>query len=447
MTTAAAKPRHTPFLASFTAEAARVPLRSYALMLGAWMFDFRASGEGQGLAIQAVFAAVYLLAFSLFVTGDSGRVMRIQGLGLFMFCSILFLVTGLASGLAAGQAIYPLFRNGFSIFVYLTGTYATARIVASASPGLLRRLLAVACLVYAIAAFFTTLLQRGTIDITQVRFEIVGNSVIAALAYLTLLLTFRLNRVELGTMLINFALVFLSVTRTYLIVVLSQALPALQNARRLFGPRIVVYVLVATAVIGTILVSGQFGVERWAERLQNRGSTSGQDITYLTRASEWQFMWDGFLSSVESFLFGNGFVAETMYWIPKEVGGGFEISVGFGHNQYLSMLFTAGFVGAMPLIVVQLQQAWRAYRFLLAAIRSGRSESELLFLGAWGAMIVLGMLSANYLLSTFGSRGSSLWFGIGTGMLLGVQAWFDPLNRRLPRRAAARVRRAVPQGA
>ncbi|MEQ1543012.1 MAG: hypothetical protein HOO94_06300, partial [Novosphingobium sp.] len=134
MTTAAAKPRHTPFLASFTAEAARVPLRSYALMLGAWMFDFRASGEGQGLAIQAVFAAVYLLAFSLFVTGDSGRVMRIQGLGLFMFCSILFLVTGLASGLAAGQAIYPLFRNGFSIFVYLTGTYATARIVASASP-------------------------------------------------------------------------------------------------------------------------------------------------------------------------------------------------------------------------------------------------------------------------------------------------------------------------
>lgn len=446
MTTAAAQPRHAPFMASFTAEAARVPLRSYALMLGAWMFDFRASGEGQGLAIQAVFATIYLIAFALFVTGDSGRVIRIQGLGLFLFCSILFLVTGLASGLAAGQAIYPLFRNGFSIFVYLTGAYATARIVAAASPDFLRRLLAVACLVFGIAAFFTTLLQRGTIDLTRVRFEIVGNSVIAALAYLTLLLTFRLNRLELGTMLVNFALVFLSVTRTYLIVVLFQALPALQNARRLFGPRIVIYLLVAAAVIGAIVISGQFGVDRWIERLQSRGSNSGQDITYLTRVSEWQFMWNGFLSSIDSFLFGNGFAAETIYWIPKEVGGGFEMSVGFGHNQYLSMLFTAGFIGAIPLIVVQLQQAWRAYRFLLAAIRSGRSESDLLFLGAWGAMIVLGVLSANYLLSTFGSRGASLWFGIGTGMLLGVQAWFDPVNRRLPRRPAPRSR-PVPQAA
>lgn len=447
MTTAAAKPRQSPFLASFTAEAARAPLRSYALMLAAWMFDFRASGEGQGLAVQAVFAVIYLMAFSLFLVGDSGRAMRIHGLGQFMFCAILFLVTGLASGLANGQAIYPLFRNGFSIFVYLTTTYATARVVAVASPGVLRRLLALACLVYGIASFFITLLQRGTIDLSQVRFEIVGNSVIAALAYLTLLLTFRLNRLELGTMLINFALVFLSVTRTFLIVVLVQALPAFQNARRLFGPRIIVYLLFAGAVIGTILVSGQFGVDRWVERLQNRGSTSGQDITYLTRLSEWQFMWNGFLSSIETFLFGNGFVAETIYWIPKEVGGGFEISIGFGHNQYLSMLFTAGFIGAMPLLVVQLQQAWRAYRFLLAAIRAGRSQSDLLFLGAWGAMIVLGMLSANYLLSTFGSRGASLWFGIGTGMLLGVQAWFDPLNRRLPRRAPPRIHRALPQGA
>jgi O-antigen ligase len=438
---------NAPFLASFAADAARAPLRSYALMLAAWMFDFRASGEGQGLAIQAIFAGVYLFAFALFVIGDHGRAMRIEGLGIFMFCSALFLATGLGAGLADGQSIYPLFRNGFSIVVYVTAVYATARIVVSASPTVLRQMLGLACLVYAIASFFITQLQQGAIDLSRARFEIVGNSVIAALAYLTLLLTFRLTRIELGTMLVNFALVFLSVTRTFLIVVMVQALPAIRNARSLFGPRIIAYSLLAVAVIVMVLVSGQFGVERWSERLQNRGSASGQDITYLTRLSEWQFMWNAFLSSVDSFLFGHGFAARTVYWIPKEVGGGFEESIGFGHNQYLSMLFTAGFIGAMPLVAVQLQQAWRAYRFLVAAIRAGRSQSDLLFVGAWGALIVLGMLSANYLMSIFGSRGGSLWFGIGTGMLLGVQAWFDPINRRLPRRPAPRVRRGIPQRA
>jgi hypothetical protein len=39
------------------------------------------------------------------------------------------------------------------------------------------------------------------------------------------------------------------------------------------------------------------------------------------------------------------------------------------------------------------------------------------------------------------TRGSSLWFGIGTGLLLGAQAMFDPANRpgaatRAPPRAS-----------
>jgi len=417
----------------------QAPVRSYVLMLLAWMFDFQAESSGAGLVFQAAFASLYLMGFVLFLIGDNGRTLRIHGLGSFLVCTALFLITGLVSGMVREQTLYAVFRNGFSVLIYLSGAYATARIVAAAKPATLRRILGLACLGYAGANVLMTLLVQGGIDVTQVRYQIVGTSVFAALGYLALLLVFRLSRFEMAVLAFNFALVFLSVTRTYLLAVAVQLLPALRNMRRAFGPRTIVFLLVMTAILLAVLVFGEIGIERWSDRLQNRNSASGTNVTLLTRLSEWQFMWTAFLRSVDTVLFGNGFAAETVYWLPREIGGGHEGSIGYGHNQYLSILFIAGLTGGLPLIAVQILQAWRAFAFLSAAIRAGRSQSDLLFLGAWGATIVLGSATANILSANFGSRGGALWYAIGTGLLLGVQAWFDPVNRS-PARARPRAR-------
>ena len=424
------------------------PIRSYSAMLLAWMFDFQADASGAGLAFQAAFAVLYVIALVVFLIADHGPNLRIQGMRGFLASCGLFLGVGLVSGLIAGQPVYAVFRNGLAVFVYSTGTYATARMVIGANPARLRLLLALACLGYALSGLLITLLLRGGIDFSHVRFQIVGASVFAALGYLALLVVFRLSRVELVTMALNFVLVFLSVTRTFLLAAAVQLLPALRNARRAFGPRMLVFLVVVIAILLGAFAFGEAGLERWADRITNQSSVSGSNATWETRLSEWQFMWDAFLGSVQAMLFGNGLAAETVYWIPREIGGGFDTSIGYGHNQYISLLFIAGLVGGLPLIVVQAVQGWRAFGLLSATIRAGRSRSDLLFLGAWGAAIVLGSMMANVFSANFGSRGGAFWYAIGTGLLLGVQALFDPANRPLskPGPAARNHRSPARQG-
>jgi hypothetical protein len=286
------------------------------------------------------------------------------------------------------------------------------------------------CLLYAVSTYLVIGQIGGEVDLDRARYQIVGASAVAALGYVVLAALFKLSKIEMAAMAINGVIVLLSITRTFLLVLFTQALVFVGQVRRVFSPRLIaVGVLGLVALVG-VLTFGERQVVRWQERITGSGSSTYIEYqTVYTRLSEWEFMLSDWTKSTDNFLIGSGIAARTTYFKSRELGGGSDFMVGFGHNQHLSMPFTAGAVGGLPLLFLQFFQAWLAWRFLRQTIRSPHLRSDAVFLGAWGAAIVLGYFALNLVSPTFAVRAMSLWFGVGTGLLLGAQALFDPINR------------------
>lgn len=405
---------------------------SFALLIGAWLFDFQSEGAGQGLALQGIFLSTYLFALIAFLLGDRARGRAMTGIGIFLPAGLLFLVVGILSGILHGQEFYPILRNAISVIVYVSATFATARAMVSIDLRALRKFLGIACLGYALSSLVIYNAMSGGIDLSVVRFQIVGTSSIAALAYISLSLLFRLSFVELVTLAANGLILLVSITRTYLFAFVAQALVPIMNFRRLFGGRMLLVGLAAIIVFIGLLTFGQGQLDRWQDRVVSNDSNYSEYQTYYTRLSEWDYMYSSWTGSPREFLIGSGFAAETTYFYTSDAGGASEHMVGFGHNQYLSEVFTAGTVGGLPLLLVQLVQGFFALQLVHRLIRRPDLRSDAVFLSAWGALIVLGTLSANMFLNTYSQRGLALWYGIGTGLLMAARS-----RRSLPPQAMA----------
>lgn len=403
-----------------TGRVRRMPVIFYGLMVAAWMFDFQSGGAGQGLAIQLFFLIGYVAFIAMFLLVSWPHRGRIPGISPLIICTLIYVFTAAISGLSRGQELYAISRHALTVLVYLSSAYATARMVVQGSPALLRRMLGWLCLGYAISEFLIVLIFQGGVDIANIRYQIQGSSTIAALGLIVLTLMFKLSWAEMAAGTITAAIAFLSVTRTNLVILASQGISLFPEFRRILRPRLLVVISFGACVLAIFLIYGGESADRWVQRLFVGGDVGGADPTYLTRLHEWQYMWGEFLSSADKFFFGSGLTAETYYWLPRDVAGGGDFSsIGFGHNQHLSLLFTAGIIGGFPILLLQFVQGWRGVWFIAESRLMAVNHLDVVFLGAWGATIVIGTVAANFFSSCFGDRGYSLWYGIGTGLLLG----------------------------
>lgn len=402
---------------------------SYLLIVAAWLPDFQSASAGQGLAVQLVLLGIYGFALAVFAAARMGSPERIAGLGALLLLGANYLTVGVLSGLARGDSIYPMLRNALGVFIYLTAAWSTAKVMLEADPARLRQGLAWLCLPYALAAFVIFNTMSGGVDFTRVRYQIIGTSSLAALGLLATLAMFRLSPVQVVTMIANLAILLVSVTRTFLVVLMVQGLVVLTGLRHVVGKRLVAAGFAVIALAGAALTFAGDQVARWQLRLGGAGgSETVRDQTFFTRLSEWEFMARSWTGSIGNFLFGSGFAARTQYFETRELGGREQFMIGFGHNQHLSMLFNGGLLGGMPLLLLMVWFGWLAVRFLRNAARTRQRESHVIFLGAWGATIVIGALVSDLFAASFILRGQALWYGIGTGLLLGAQARFDPAN-------------------
>jgi hypothetical protein len=398
------------------------------LLLAAWLFDFQSSGAGEGIDIQAYFIGTYVFALAMFLIGDRHTGQRIHGLPALMVCGAVFLGVGIVSALINGQETYPILRNGTSVFIYLSAAYVMARTALTTDPAKLRFVLSLLCLFYSLSAYFIYDFLSGGVDLEAVRFQIIGASAIAALGYLTLAVLFKLTRIEQAAMLANGVIVLLSITRSFLLAVLVQGSVFAGRIRQVFQTRLIVLGGVGAFVLLAVLSFGQSQLLRWEGRMAGTGSAYTEYETLYTRLSEWEFMLRAWTSSIGHFLFGTGIASRTSYHTAFSRSGGTEFMIGFGHNMHLSMPFVGGVIGGLPLLFLQWFQAYLAWRFLRQTIASPKLRNDAVFLGAWGATIILGFAAINTVSAAFTTRGVSLWFGIGTGLLLGIQARFDPAN-------------------
>ena len=399
-------------------------LAAFVVAVGAWMLDFHADKSSGGAEnIQAIFLALFAIAAVVFVLLDQSRRHRIRGMGLFLTSGALFLGIGLSSALLNGQQLNDIVSASVGTLLYLIASYMTCRIIVADEPARIRRALAVLCLAFVLSGLAVAQLTRGSIDFSSTRYEILSGATIPALGYIECMILFGVSLVEAGGLASGAILVVLSVTRTYLISALAQLSALLLGWRTLLLPRLPLVAAVGTVAVTAMVVFGGSELDRWSDRIFTQRTRSGEDYTYYTRKSEWDFMLGAFTQSNRTLLFGNGIAARTKWYNPREIGGGVALgSIGFGHGQHVSLLFIGGLIGGGLLLVMQFIQAIQSFQLLARLALRPRENSDLLFLAAWGATIILGAVTANIFSSILGNRPWALWYGIGTGLFLGARA-------------------------
>ncbi|WP_225207530.1 hypothetical protein [Novosphingobium huizhouense] len=399
-------------------------LIAFVTAVGAWMLDFHADqGSGGARNIQALFLGTYGLSTFVFLLLDQADRYRAPGLGLFVISGVLFLTVGPISALLNGQELSVIISASVGTLLYFSVSYMTCRIVMVSDPGRVRRALAVLCLAFILLGVVVLRFNSGSIDFSSTRYEILSGATIPALGYIECMILFGLSITEAAGVFSGTILVVLSVTRTYLISALVQFIALLLGWRTLLLPRLPLVFAVGTIAAAGMVVFGGSELDRWSDRIFAQRTRSGEDYTYYTRKSEWDYMIGAFTRSNRTILFGNGIAARTIWYNPREIGGGVALgSVGFGHGEHISLLFIGGLVGGGLLLVLQFVQAIQSFQLLARLALRPRENSDLLFLAGWGATIILGAFAANFFSSILGNRSWALWYGVGTGLFLGARA-------------------------
>lgn len=404
---------------------------SYFVMCYSWIFDFRSEGAGSSFAVQQFFIITYAIAFLNFAISYRDNGVHIKGLAVNILFSLLFVLVGTISGLIADQEYYLIFRNATNIFIYLTMVYATSKMIVSYGRRQLVNYFILMAFLYSISTLIIYYIRQGGIDFLSIRFQIIGSSTIACSALISLSIIYRIPLVGYAAIISSSAIIFISVTRTYIIVALFQFFPFIKHLGKIAGPREIFLSLILITSIPSLYIYTEFISDRWEDRVSARSNDEDIDPTLYARKDEWSFMLDQTFKSASNVFFGSGFAAETEYYLPSDISKAKESDIGFGHSNHLSLLFIAGFIGGGPLLILHIWQFIESLRFAGSVINGRMKDSDVLFLAFWGALIVIGTFIANVLAAAFTNRGTTLWYAIGTGLFLGGRACFDPQNRRI----------------
>lgn len=408
------------------------PLVLYFAAILPFAFDYKSERAGAGSLFQGSLLLLHMVLSIAFYSSSSKRRTSAQS-PLLAVAVIWFCFIGTCAGYLNGQQIYPMLVNIIPLGLFCGSAYLTVRAIGSVGDiSALDRALKLLCLIYLVARFAIVTSSSG-LEISTVRYQILSGSANAALGLVSTSLLFGTTLLDAVLLVITFALVILSVTRTQLLIVAADFSVFLRTPYLLFGRSRIFFrsVLVLFPMFAMLLLDQYMSTgiaERWIGRLFV-SSEYGVDPTLLTRRAEVEFMINAFGDSGESILFGNGMAAETSRVgqsaaIAAQIVGRASIDeihgIGFGHHNYWSLLFIGGILGGGPLLAIVFGHCAFAINFLKACSKSPSVDRPTIKLGSWGATIVVGMVTYGFLAGTFGDRTTSIWYGIGSGLLLGA---------------------------
>jgi len=403
----------------------------FAFCILIFALDYKAASSGKAAVLQGAILGFFIIAaFSLTIFSLKQRI-NAEPLWVLMLVTIVFVADSSIVGLSREQPGYAIFVNVIPSFIYICAsaiTFMTLRAVKDKNAFL--DVLRLACVIFGAAHVLITILTRGAINTSASRYEVLSAAITPSLAIIAIGLIRRLSKLDFFIIILTLSISLLSVTRT-LLVVLAIQIASIFIAR----PNIVVkrsmikglslFGLALLIILALDYSSGTGLADRWVQRVTVSRKV-GADPTLLTRTSETHFMLESFESSIENTLFGNGLAAITSLTGPDAalaasiVGRGAATlhSIGFGHENYVSILFVAGVFGGGGLLLVQFLNGFQSLALIRRIERGEFKDREAAArVGLWGALIVIGELVLGLFGGILGDRGTCLWFGIGTGML------------------------------
>jgi hypothetical protein len=417
------------------------PGRKYLLWLfgvaiSIWGFDFKALHGQSASGLQGLILVVYVAAIVWIWASAAKRGLGAGPLWVLVSLTSLFLLESATVGFIKGQPFHDISVNLIPLFLFMSASSITylALSIGRDDTGLFLNVLRCACIASGIAHLFMLYLTRGGINLATSRFEVLSGAVMPSVGIIAVGLSQQLAKLDVVVLLLHLTISMLSVTRTLVVVLGVQiAMVLLASPSVIFGRTtrrgVALIALVLLSIFALDTVAGTGLASRWGERFF-LGNKLGTDPSKLLRIAETHFMWDHFTASPEQLMFGNGLAAVTSAYGREDAQVAVLVGsdaaevhmIGFGHENYASILFAGGLVGGGGLFLMQgvlaLHSVLAMRRLQLGRLLYRKPD---IHVGVWGAVIVMGMVTVGFLSDTFGDRGECLWFGIGTGMLYWIR--------------------------
>jgi hypothetical protein len=349
-----------------------------------------------------VMTAFYLMISALW------RGIGVGPVWLLIAAIVLFVIESAAVAVINDQDPYSIFVNTIPPLLFASSsaiTFMTLKSLKDDAGGFLK-MLRWACLIFVVVHLVIVSMTKGGIDVSDSRYEVLSAATTPALAIIAIGFLKRLSKLDIIVFILNLFVSVISVTRTLLFVLAVQiAMVVAARPRSLLKPTTIKAVSALSAAMLLILaldLSAGTGIaERWVERITVSKKTGADTI-----------------------LFGNGLAALTSLTGPEARLAGRLVgeksvsfhSIGFGHENYVSILFISGVLGGGGLLIMQFLNGLQAFTFLRKFKLTDLNETEV-HLGLWGALIVIGTLAVGFYGGTLADRDLSIWYGLGTGML------------------------------
>lgn len=387
------------------------------------IFDFRSSSDTSNLPV-AILGITNFISGLILILKKNKIEKRIM---IFLIPFWFFSIGSTFVGLLRGQEFFSVFAQIIPVLLFCN----VALIVAIFSENFekLMRIVNISILSAIFSAIWKLFFSFYYYDlnIETVRYQIISGATILLFSYGASGFILQKQRMMFFSLLLSLGVVFISVTRTYILVFLISILLAFFSLplklmfiklRKFINAIFVLFVLFILFYFTEPLI-----VERWVARIFSSRETGGQDITSLTRIAEIKGQLEYLFNDILGFLFGFGISANT-YWSGQELheiistlGVNFEtVGYSYGHNLYVGSLYVGGVIFSIPMLFCILFTP--LYGIYFFKKNYNKMESYHIFILFFSICSVLGYLVYGMMAGLLGDRSIAFYYGIAFGLLI-----------------------------
>jgi hypothetical protein len=397
-------------------------------MLFSLAFDFKSNDAGEGHQL-LIFMGLLSLSVGFLLILHLSQTLNKQAL-ILSNSTLLFILASSLVGIIYGQKIYDVLSLTMPLLLFIVAMLSTASL--NIEHKHIRVLIKILLIFMITSALFKLLfsLSYYNVDFANIRYQIISPVLILLFAYGIASIIYERQPYGYLAIIIPIIIVFISVTRTYLLVFFSIFLFWLLCSPMSYWKRYLPSFFKLSIFSILLIMSMYFifpdGVERWIARLLLDAASTDVDITAYSRIAESSYQINKLMENSVNLFFGLGLAAETKlspeYWtLLSSVLGNFEFTGrGYGHNVYIGILYTGGIIFGFLFIYALLISALRIIKSFKARLNNN-GDRDVNFLIALGGSAVLGFITYGFLAGTFGDRLTSLTFGLAFGLaFLGI---------------------------
>lgn len=399
---------------------AALPSFLLILALFAAAVDFRRIDSDTGMAI--VIVALIGFFANLALTMNIGKIRK----GVF-FAALPFVwlaSVSIISGSLRGNPVTEVLAHVLPLMIFIFAFISAAEF--ATSDRLLDRQIKLVVVFAIFAAIWklTLAFVYYGLDLNSVRYQALSGA--TPLLFAFGITSFFIQKRSFAAIALALALgvVFVSVTRTYIVAFAFSALPFLillwmKDIRKLvLRAGIALFLLSVMMTFLTIFIPEL--AERWLGRL-SVANTVGFDITAVTRISQMVDQLGQLTASLSGLLFGfgpsapSGFAGESGQLLRSYLGQSADIwvNLGYGHNQFVGLFFVGGILAGLPAF-------WALMSFLRLALFHGGTDfasPTRRFSFFCGASAFTGYMGYALFAAPFGDRGLSFFMATSLGLM------------------------------